>query len=76
LRIVPVSVAFASDTATADWSTVLDRELNDRITLAVQPPTGNLISIPMLLSKISFNVVPGKWEVFLEGSARWAVAVP
>jgi hypothetical protein len=62
--------------ATSDWSTVLDRELNDRITLAVQPPTGNLISIPMLLSRISFEVVPGEWKVFLEGSARWAVAVP
>ena len=55
-----------------DWSTTLDRELNDRITLVVQPPTGNAITTPMLLSRVSHNVVPGEWRTTFEGSARWA----
>jgi hypothetical protein len=56
----------------ADWSFTLDRELNDRITLVVSPPTGNSISTPMLLSRVSHNVMPGQWQTTFEGSARWA----
>ena len=56
----------------ADWSNALDRELNDRITLVIQPPTGNAITTPMLVSRISHSVVPGEWRTTLEGSARWA----
>lgn len=55
-----------------DWSTTLDRELNDRITLVVQPPSGNAITTPMLLSRVSHSVVPGEWRTTFEGSARWA----
>jgi hypothetical protein len=55
-----------------DWSNPLNRELNDRITLVVQPPTGNAITTPMLLSRISHSVVPGQWRTTFEGSARWA----
>jgi hypothetical protein len=55
-----------------DWSNALDRELNDRITLVVSPPTGNSTTIPMLLSRVSHSVVPGQWRTTFEGSARWA----
>jgi hypothetical protein len=56
----------------ADWSNALDRELNDRIMLVIQPPTGNAITTPMLVSRISHSVVPGEWRTTFEGSARWA----
>jgi len=56
----------------ADWSNALDRELNDRITLVVSPPTGNAITTPMLINRISHSVVPGEWRTTFEGSARWA----
>lgn len=55
-----------------DWANALSRELNDRITLAVQPPTGSVISYPMLLNRISHSIVPGQWRTSFEGSARWA----
>jgi len=55
-----------------DWASTLDRELNDRITLVVQPPTGNAISNQMLLSRVAHSVVPGEWRTTFEGSARWA----
>ena len=65
----PVEVVISPD---GDWSNALDRELNDRITLVVQPPTGNAITTPMLLQSISHSVVPGQWTTTFEGSARWA----
>ena len=57
---------------TSSWANALDRELNDRITLVVQPPTGNAITTPMLISRISHTVTPGQWTTTFEGSARWA----
>jgi hypothetical protein len=57
---------------TADWSNALNRELNDRITLVIQPPTGSAINTQMLLSSIRHSVVPGEWRTTFEGSARWA----
>jgi hypothetical protein len=65
----PVEVVLSPN---ADWSNALDRELNDRITLVVSPPTGNAITTPMLLSRITHSVVPGEWRTSFEGSARWA----
>ena len=65
----PVEVVLSPD---GDWSNALDRELNDRITLVVSPPTGNAITTPMLLSRITHSVVPGRWTTTFEGSARWA----
>jgi len=65
----PVEVVLSPD---GDWSNALDRELNDRITLVVSPPTGNAITTPMLLSRITHSVVPGHWTTTFEGSARWA----
>jgi hypothetical protein len=65
----PFDVVLSSN---GDWSNALDRELNDRITLVVSPPTGNSTTIPMLLSRVSHSVVPGQWRTTFEGSARWA----
>ena len=65
----PVEVVLSPS---ADWSNALDRELNDRITLVIAPKTGNTITTPMLLSRISHSVVPGEWRTTFEGSARWA----
>jgi hypothetical protein len=65
----PFEVVLSPD---GDWTNTLDRELNDRITLVVQPPTGNAVTTPMLISRISHSVVPGEWRTTFEGSARWA----
>lgn len=65
----PFDVVLSPD---RNWASTLDRELNDRITLVIQPPTGNAITTPMLLSRVSHSVVPGEWRTTFEGSARWA----
>ena len=65
----PFEVVISPDN---NWASTLDRELNDRITLVVAPPTGNTITTPMLINRISHSVVPGQWSTTFEGSARWA----
>lgn len=65
----PVEVVLSPS---ANWANALSRELNDRITLVVQPPTGDAITTPVLLSRISHSVTPGEWRTTFEGSARWA----
>lgn len=67
----PFDVVLSPD---GDWSNALNRELNDRITLVVSPPTGNSTTIPMLLQRVRHSVVPGEWRTTFEGSARWASA--
>lgn len=56
------------------WQSTLALDLTDRITLAVQPPTGNVITIPMLVNQIRHSATPGRWQTFLQGSARWAAS--
>jgi len=56
----------------ASWASTLGLELWDRITLAVAPKTGNTITTPMLVSRITHTVTPERWSTMLEGSARWA----
>ena len=65
----PFEVVLSPDNS---WASTLDRELNDRITLVITPPTGNTITTPMLLSRVSHSAVPGEWRTTFEGSARWA----
>lgn len=67
--ISPVSVVLSPS---ASWNSTLALELFDRVTFAVQPPSGNVISRPYLVSRISHRVSPERWFTTLEGSARWA----
>ena len=65
----PVSVVLSPS---GSWGTTLGLELFERFTLAVAPPSGNTITTPMLVSRISHSVTPERWFTTLEGSARWA----
>jgi len=69
-NISPVSVGVTA--ATSDWSTLLGLELLDRYTLTVQPPTGNSISQAELINRIEHRIVPGQWQMTVDGSARYA----
>jgi hypothetical protein len=68
-RLSPIDVVL--DAANI-WKPTLDLELMERITVKVKPPTGNVITVPMLLQSIRHSVEPGFWQTTLEGSARWA----
>ena len=67
--LTPVDVVLSADSL---WKPTLDLELNERITVNIAPPTGNTISTPMLVQRITHDVVPGLWQTTLDGSARWA----
>ena len=68
-RLSPIDVVLSRDNL---WSPTMALELMDRITVNVKPPTGNTVSVPMLVQRISHSVVAGRWQTTLEGSARWA----
>jgi len=68
-NISPVSVGVTA--ATSDWSTLLALELLDRYTLTVQPPTGNSISQAELINRIEHRIVPGQWQMTVDGSQRY-----
>lgn len=65
----PISVVLSPN---GSWGSTLALELFDRFTLAVAPRTGNVITTPMLLSRVSHRVTPERWTTTVEGSARWA----
>jgi hypothetical protein len=67
--LTPVDVVLSADEL---WKPTLDLELMERITVNIAPPTGNVISTPMLVQRITHDVVPGYWQTTLDGSARWA----
>ena len=69
-NISPVSVGVTA--VTANWTTLLQLELLDRYTLTVQPPTGNSISQAELINRIEHHIVPGQWQMTVDGSARYA----
>jgi hypothetical protein len=54
-----------------DWSGTLGLELLERITVNVQPPTGNVITQSLQLNRIRHEVQPGLWKTYLNGSDRW-----
>jgi hypothetical protein len=68
-RLTPVDVVLD---AANDWTPTMGLELCDRITVKVKPPTGNTVTVPMLVQNIHHEYVPGYWKTTLEGSARWA----
>ena len=69
-NISPVSVGVTG--VTADWTTLLQLDLMYRYTITVQPPTGNSISQAELINRIEHHIVPGQWQMTVDGSARYS----
>ena len=55
-----------------DWAATLGLELNERVTLAIAPPTGSTITQDILLQTVTHDVTPNQWTTTINGSARWA----
>lgn len=66
----PVKVGVAG--VTADWTTLLGLELFERYTLTINPATGSAFTQDQLINQIRHSIVPGKYEMTLDGSARYA----
>jgi hypothetical protein len=59
-------------TPEADWATILGLDFYSRIGVAIKPPTGNTITLEMLLTKVRHEVTPATWKTYMNGSVRWA----
>jgi hypothetical protein len=67
--ISPVKAGVAG--VTADWTTLLGLELFERYTITVNPATGSAFSQTQLINSIRHSIVPGKYEMTIDGSARY-----
>ena len=61
-------------TADATWTSPLALELYDRVTVNVQPPSGNVISLSPYVQRIRHSFAPGRWQTFIGTSVRWGSA--
>jgi hypothetical protein len=56
---------------TADWTTLLGLELFEKYTISVNPSTGSTFTQTQLINQITHSIVPGKYEMTIDGSARY-----
>jgi hypothetical protein len=68
-QISPIDVS--SNTAAADWQTILGLELLDRVTFKRTPTVGNQFSRDALINAIDHQVEPGVWRSQLTLSMRY-----
>ena len=68
----PVKVGVAG--VTADWTTLLGLELFERYTITVNPSTGSTFVQTNLINQITHSIAPGKYEMTIDGSARYCSA--
>jgi hypothetical protein len=55
----------------ADWATILNLELLDKITLTLTPKAGAAITQPLIVNSITHDITPGQWVSTVQGSARY-----
>lgn len=60
------------NTAAADWQTLLDLELLERIKFTMTPKVGTAFTQNQIVQKIQHRVVPGRWDMAITGSGRYA----
>lgn len=63
-------------TTNAEWTTILGLEVLDRVTFKRTPTTGSVFQQDLSLNNIEFDIVPKRWSVKLNGSARFAPSAP
>jgi hypothetical protein len=55
----------------AQWATILNLELLDKITLTLTPKAGAAITQPLIVNSITHDITPGQWVSTVQGSARY-----
>lgn len=60
------------NTAAADWQTLLDLELLERVKFTMTPKVGTAFTQNQIVQKIQHRVVPGRWDMAITGSGRYA----
>ena len=63
-------------TTNAEWAQILGLEVLDRVTFKRTPSTGSAFQQDLSLNSIEYDIVPTRWSVKLNGSARFAPSAP
>jgi hypothetical protein len=63
-------------TTNAEWATILGLEVLDRVTFKRTPSVGSAFQQDLSLNSIEYDIVPTRWSVKLNGSARFAPSAP
>jgi hypothetical protein len=72
-KVSPIEVVLSPS---ANWASTLELELQDKIVVNIQPPSGSVISQGLLVQHIHNESADGVWRTQLTGSARWAANAP
>ena len=67
--VSPISVGVTANTA--NWNTLMGLELCERFTVTVNPSVGSAFSQQELINSIEHHIVPGQWQMVVDGSARY-----
>lgn len=71
--ISPLEVGLPA--TTAQWETLLQLELLDRVTFKRTPPVGSAFARDLLLNSIEFSIAPKKWSMTVAGSSRFTITI-
>lgn len=67
--VSPISVGVTANTA--NWNTLMGLELCERFTVTVNPSVGSQFSQIELINSIEHHIEPGRWQMVVDGSARY-----
>ena len=67
--VSPISVGVTANTA--NWNTLMGLELCERFTVTVNPSVGSAFSQIELINSIEHHIEPGRWQMVVDGSARY-----
>lgn len=70
-RLVMSAIEVGQAMSAANWNTVLQLELLDRITVIVDEPVGSDLTQVQLIQQLEHEITPGDWRVRILGSSRW-----
>lgn len=70
-RLVMSAIEVGQAMSAAEWNTVLNLELLDRITVVVDEPVGSDLTQVQLIQQLEHEITPGDWRVRILGSSRW-----
>lgn len=71
-RLVMSAVQLNQALSFAQWATVLDLELLQRITVAVPERVGSNVTQQQIIQQIEHQITPGDWQTTILGSSRWS----
>lgn len=71
-RLIMSAVQVGQAASTAQWTTLLQLELLQRITVVVPEKVGSDLTQSQIIQQIEHEITPGDWTTKILGSGRWS----